>query len=52
LIKRLLEKDVTKRYGNMKNGIYDIKGHRFFNDVNWSSLLNKEEKPHYVPEIK
>ena len=30
LVKHLLEQDLSKRYGNLKNGVRDIKNHRFF----------------------
>jgi len=30
LIKHLLERDVTKRYGCLRGGVEDIKSHRFF----------------------
>ena len=30
LLKNLLQVDLTKRYGNLKNGVSDIKGHKWF----------------------
>jgi len=51
-VKHLLQADLSKRYGNLKNGVNDIKGHRFFNGLNWSKLLTKEIKSFYIPEIK
>jgi protein kinase X len=32
----------TKRLGCMKNGIRDIKFHRFFKDVNWSDVYDRK----------
>ena len=52
LIKHLLEPDLSKRFGNLKNGVDDIKQHRFFKDLNWSKLLKQEIKAEYIPEIK
>ena len=52
LIKHLLEPDLSKRYGNLKNGVDDIKQHRFFKDLNWNKLLKQEIKAEYIPEIK
>ncbi len=52
LVKHLLQADLSKRYGNLKNGVNDIKGHRFFNGLNWSRLLSKDIKAPYTPEIK
>lgn len=43
---------MSKRYGNLKNGVADIKNHRFFNNLNWSKLLNKEIRAPYIPETK
>jgi protein kinase A len=51
-VKHLLQADLSKRYGNLKNGVNDIKGHRFFNGINWTKLLSKEIKSPYIPEIK
>ena len=52
LIKHLLEPDLSKRYGNLKNGVDDIKNHRFFKDLNWNKLLKQEIQADYIPEIK
>ena len=38
LIKHLLDSDLTKRYGNLKNGVKDITGHRFFKNLKWDKL--------------
>jgi hypothetical protein len=35
LIKHLLRRDLSKRFGNLKNGAEDIKNHRFFEDINF-----------------
>lgn len=52
LVKHLLEGDLTKRYGNLKGGVKDIKGHRFFKELSWDKLVNKELTPPYVPKVK
>ena len=52
LIKHLLEPDLSKRYGNLKNGVDDIKNHRFFKELNWNKLLKQEIQAEYIPEIK
>ena len=52
LIKHLLDSDLTKRYGNLKNGVKDITGHRFFKSLDWGKLLKKEIPPPYVPKVK
>ncbi len=52
LIKHLLEQDLTKRYGNLRAGVKDITGHRFFKGVNWEDLLSKKITPPYIPKVK
>jgi len=52
LVKHLLEIDLTKRYGNLKGGVSDIKGHRFFKGYDFDSLLKKTISPPYVPKVK
>lgn len=51
LVTNLLQTDITRRYGNLKNGVQDIKGHAWFKTTKWMNVLNREEKPPYVPKI-
>lgn len=52
LVKHLLRRDLSKRYGNLKNGVADIKNHRFFDKLNWQALLTKKLDVPYVPKIE
>ena len=52
LIKHLLQPDLSKRYGNLKNGVDDIKNHSFFKSMNWNKLLRQEIAAPFVPKIK
>ena len=52
LIKHLLRRDLSKRFGNLKDGAKDIKEHRFFEDINFDDLLQKKLKAPYVPNTK
>jgi protein kinase A len=52
LIKRLLTADLTKRYGNLKGGVQDIKRHKWFADVDWKKMRRCEIPPPIVPVIK
>jgi serine/threonine protein kinase len=52
LIKHLLEPDLSKRYGNLNNGVDDIKNHAFFRSMNWDKLLRQEIEPPFIPKIK
>uniref|UniRef100_A0A171AUD1 Camp-dependent protein kinase catalytic subunit-like protein n=1 Tax=Triatoma infestans TaxID=30076 RepID=A0A171AUD1_TRIIF len=51
LIKHILQVDLSRRYGNLKNGADDIKDHNFYNNVPWIMLLNREVKAPYIPVI-
>ncbi len=49
LVKHLLVQDLSKRYGNLKGGVDDIKNHRFFKELDWSALVKYKLKPPYAP---
>lgn len=58
-MKHLLVLDLSKRYGNLKNGkslfilgVNDIKKHRFLNTINLGNLLAKKISPPYKPTVK
>lgn len=51
LVKHLLEADLSKRYGNLKGGVDDIKMHRFFKGLDWTQLLNRTIKAPYMPKV-
>jgi len=42
IVKHLLVADLSKRYGNLKNGAGDIKNHRWFSAIDWNTLLSKK----------
>lgn len=52
LVKHLLRRDLSKRFGNLKDGAEDIKTHRFFEDINFDDLLDRKLKPPYTPPSK
>ena len=39
LLKNLLQVDLTRRYGNLKSGVRDIKDHRWFKDIDFIAIL-------------
>ncbi|KAJ8878681.1 hypothetical protein PR048_019266 [Dryococelus australis] len=51
LLRNLIQIDVTKRYGTLKNGASDIKNHRWFRAINWPDILHRRVKPLFVPEV-
>ncbi|XP_023931163.1 cAMP-dependent protein kinase catalytic subunit alpha-like isoform X1 [Lingula anatina] len=50
LLRNLLQVDLTKRYGNLKNGVNDIKNHKWFATTDWIAIYQKKEKVPYKPE--
>jgi serine/threonine protein kinase len=52
LVKKLLTAELSKRYGNLKNGVDDIKFHKWFKDVPWESLLEKKIQAPFKPTVK
>uniref|UniRef100_A0A0K0FE69 cAMP-dependent protein kinase catalytic subunit n=1 Tax=Strongyloides venezuelensis TaxID=75913 RepID=A0A0K0FE69_STRVS len=45
LLKNLLQVDLTKRYGNLKNGVSDIKNHKWFQSCDWIQIYQKKVNP-------
>eukprot|EP00792_Barthelona_sp_PAP020_P006386 TRINITY_DN2978_c1_g1_i1.p1 TRINITY_DN2978_c1_g1~~TRINITY_DN2978_c1_g1_i1.p1 ORF type:complete len:377 (-),score=95.76 TRINITY_DN2978_c1_g1_i1:94-1224(-) len=51
LIKRLLTRDRSKRFGNLRGGAEDIKRHRFFRDIDWNALYHRRVDPPIKPNV-
>ena len=51
LVRHLLTKDLSKRFGNLKGGVNDIKFHKWFSGINWQKIIMGEAKAPYVPTI-
>ncbi|CAH1994566.1 unnamed protein product [Acanthoscelides obtectus] len=52
IIKNLLQLDLSRRFGNLRSGVQDIKNHRWFRDVEWLALYNRQVEPPFRPAIK
>lgn len=52
LIRNILQVDISKRYGVLKNGVMDYKNHRWFKGIEWESILNCRTPPSFVPKSK
>lgn len=50
IVRNLVQTDLTKRYGNLKNGTKDIKYHKWFVTTNWIATFEKRVKPSHVPK--
>lgn len=50
-MKHLLVADISKRYGCLKNGANDVKGHRWFKGLEWQKILKGKIPAPYEPVI-
>ena len=50
-IHEILQPDPTRRIGNLRDGPFDIKRHKWFKKVPWGSLLAQRVKAPYIPKI-
>ena len=51
LVGNMIQVDRTKRYGVLKNGTKDVKGHEWFKSMDWEALLQKKLKPMFKPKV-
>ena len=49
LIRNLLQTDLTRRFGNLQNGVSDIKKHKWFRQLDWLAIVNCRVPPPYLP---
>ncbi|RDD40225.1 cAMP-dependent protein kinase catalytic subunit alpha [Trichoplax sp. H2] len=52
LLRNLLQVDLTKRFGNLKNGVLDIKNHRWFSSIDWIAIYTKKVEAPFIPKCK
>ncbi|CAO3694173.1 unnamed protein product [Rhizopus stolonifer] len=52
LLKHLITADLSRRYGNLKNGADDIKNHQWFFGVDFNRIAARQIRPPYVPQIR
>eukprot|EP00795_Rhopilema_esculentum_P005180 gene5180-313_t len=52
LIKKLCRYEPSERLGAQKNGIEDIRNHKWFQGFHWHGLLEKTLKPPFVPKVR
>lgn len=52
LIKKLLQANVSKRYGVGGKGVDKVKKHKWFRGVDWVMVLKKGIPPPWVPEVR
>jgi len=52
LVKKLLTADRTRRLGNLKNGVEDVKKHKFFKGVEWNNLYERTILAPIIPDMQ
>ncbi|XP_036613939.1 cAMP-dependent protein kinase catalytic subunit beta isoform X2 [Trichosurus vulpecula] len=52
LLRNLLQVDLTKRFGNLKNGVGDIKHHRWFSAIDWIAIFQRKVEAPFVPRYR
>eukprot|EP00921_Rhytidocystis_pertsovi_P009474 GHVQ01015230.1.p1 GENE.GHVQ01015230.1~~GHVQ01015230.1.p1 ORF type:complete len:336 (-),score=17.05 GHVQ01015230.1:261-1268(-) len=52
LVKKVLTADLSKRWGNLKNGVRDIKECKWFLSIDFDAIRNKEIMAKYCPKVK
>ncbi|XP_066592015.1 cAMP-dependent protein kinase catalytic subunit alpha-like [Prorops nasuta] len=50
ILTNLLQVDLTRRFGNLKDGCNDIKNHAYFKSINFLEIYRKEVKPTFIPK--
>ncbi|KAI0984803.1 hypothetical protein GJ496_001733 [Pomphorhynchus laevis] len=52
LLRNILQIDLSKRFGNLKNGVDDIRNHKWFQTVNWIDTFQRKVDPPFIPKAK
>lgn len=42
LCRNLIQADLTRRFGNLRNGVNDIKRHPWFSGLDWVAIYQKK----------
>ncbi|KAK2116731.1 hypothetical protein P7K49_003617 [Saguinus oedipus] len=51
LLQSLLQMDLTKRFGNLRNGVGDIKNHKWLATTNWITIYEKKVEAPFIPKF-
>ncbi|KAK7889443.1 hypothetical protein WMY93_025003 [Mugilogobius chulae] len=52
LLRNLLQVDLTKRFGNLKNGVNDIKNHKWFSSTDWIAIYERKIEAPFLPKCR
>ena len=50
-LKKLLNKDPTKRLGASLDDVKELKDHKWFNNTNWDQIISKKVKAKIIPKL-
>lgn len=50
ILKNILQVDLSRRYGNLKEGSMDIKKHRWFKSIDWIQIYQQKVVPSFIPQ--
>jgi protein kinase A len=51
LLENLIQVDPTKRLGNLRDGVYDVLHHPWFNSIDYMKIYNKQVEAPFIPKI-
>jgi protein kinase A len=51
LLRNLLQVDLTKRFGNLRAAVLDIKNHNWFQATDWIQTYQKKTEAPFIPKI-
>ncbi|CAM4598165.1 unnamed protein product [Leuciscus chuanchicus] len=52
LLRNLLQVDLTKRFGNLRNGVNDIKNHKWFATTDWIAIYERKVEAPFIPKCR
>ncbi|KAK2118582.1 hypothetical protein P7K49_005469 [Saguinus oedipus] len=52
LLRNLLQVDLSKRFGNLRNGVGDIKNHKWFATTNSIAVYEKQVEAPFIPKFE
>ncbi|KAF4693606.1 hypothetical protein FOZ60_010531 [Perkinsus olseni] len=52
LVRHLLARDRVKRYGCLRDGVEDIKRHKWFKGIDWDAAFDRELPAPFIPQVR
>lgn len=51
LVRGFLQVNLSRRLGNLRGGALDVRGHKWFSDVDWLAVYHQKVTPPYSPPV-